>query len=65
MTKAWILFFYLDGGWSFSQSPEGGIKYESKADCIEQMQMIKEQAKDNDYKVLRLYCRPELDEDRK
>ena len=53
----WILVFHLtwDNGWSWSKNQE---EYQTKEDCMEQVQTMRENAKASDLRVITLYCKP-------
>lgn len=56
---AWILTYYISFGWAgYSQSPEGGIEFDTKKDCMEQLEQVRTTAKDGDGTVMTLYCKP-------
>lgn len=55
----WILVFFIGyGAFNWNSSGDKGIRYESKKECMEQLEIIKQTAKDNDGQLRVLYCKP-------
>ncbi|MGL4755060.1 MAG: hypothetical protein ACRCXB_22090 [Aeromonadaceae bacterium] len=53
----WILVYHLawDAGFSWTKDQE---EYQTKQDCMEQVEVMRENAKANKLRVLMLYCKP-------
>lgn len=54
----WLLVYHLtwDAGFSWEKHP--GVEYGSKEDCMEQVEVMRQNAKENGMKIRTLYCKP-------
>ncbi len=57
----WVLIFFISYGFGQSASPKEGIVYQNKEDCMEQLRVIKQIAKENDGRLYSAYCKPKLE----
>ena len=61
MITAWILSFSIDCGFMCFNTVRG-LEFKSKEDCYEQVEMIRDVAKDNDNTVDWAYCSPRYED---
>ena len=53
----WVLVYHLvwDAGFSWTKNQ---VEYQTKQDCMEQVQVMRENAKANGQRAVTLYCKP-------
>jgi len=61
MITTWLLTFWIETG-VFGYHKHDGIEFNSKEDCMEQVEVIKSQVKNSDNKLSYAYCYPKEEE---